>query len=238
MGFPFAFPWLTSQCVMCLHREHLNQTGRLPWGWKSDVASVFSPVSCLFFVPLEHDLSCPDRFWRMERPIALFSWHSIVESGREHLNPDLSAWWINVGMLHTQRNISLDWEYQVDNKLRNFFMSQWLGNIQMQRPKKKKKNLKKWYKHLKKTVIGNQNFILYWLYLLLRNLERRWRNLQCFWLPSLFWERSLESEMAKDSLHGEKVKKLRAWELWGRLISLWKVNSRQSHESIQAVHHG
>ena len=104
--------------------------------------------------------------------------------------------------------------------------------------KKKKKNLKKWYKHLKKTVIGNQNFILYWLYLLLRNLERRWRNLQCFWLPSLFWERSLESEMAKDSLHGEKVKKLRAWELWGRLISLWKVNSRQSHESIQAVHHG
>lgn len=95
-------------------------------------------LSCLFFVPLEHNLSCPDRFWRMERPIALFSWHPIVESGREHLNPDLSAWWINVGMLHTQRKISLDWEYQVDNKLHNFFMSQWLGNIQMQRPKKKK----------------------------------------------------------------------------------------------------
>ena len=121
----------------------------------------------------------------------------------------------------------------------SFVVSSCHNDLAISRCRGQKNKLRKMiWTFKKKTVIGNQNFILYQLYLLLRNLERRWRNLQCFWLPSLFWERSLESEMAKDSLHGEKVKKLSAWELWGRLISLWKVNSRHSHESIQAVHHG
>ena len=63
------FPQLTSQCVVCLHREHLNRTEKLPWGWKSDVASVFFLV--FFF--------CNPRTWYK------LPWQSLENGGAHYL---------------------------------------------------------------------------------------------------------------------------------------------------------
>lgn len=70
-------------------------------GSHHEVESPRQPVqsSLLFFAPPERGVSCPKSGERRH----LFSWHSILVSGREHSNNEPAPWWINFGTFHEFR---------------------------------------------------------------------------------------------------------------------------------------